>query len=145
MRLVHRRERRYVSTEMQELAIRYAQAWGQRNPDAIIALHTEDTVFHVHGEGAEPAVGREAVRALIAEQFVAHPDLSMEPTRFHVGEDHFVAEFTMSGTRNGKEFSCDGVDVISVKDGLVARKDSYADWALYMRQVGMDLGEPVSA
>ena len=24
---------------MQELAIRYAQAWGERNPDAIIALH----------------------------------------------------------------------------------------------------------
>jgi hypothetical protein len=38
-----------------------------------------------------------------------------------------------------------GVDVISVRDGLVARKDSYADWAAYMRQVGMDLGETASA
>jgi steroid delta-isomerase-like uncharacterized protein len=131
--------------DIQELAIQYAQAWGERDPDAIIALHTEDTVFHIHGEGAEPAVGREAARALVAEQFVASPDLSMQPTRVHFGEDHFVAEFTMSGTREGKEFSCDGVDVLSVKDGLVARKDSYADWALYMRQVGMELGAPVSA
>lgn len=65
----------------------------------------------------------------IAEQFVTSPDLSMQPTRVHVGEDHFVAELTMSGTRDGKEFSCDAVDVISVKDGLVARKDAYADWA----------------
>ena len=31
------------------------------------------------------------------------------------------------------------------KVGLVARKDSYADWAVYMRQVGMDLGETASA
>ena len=134
-----------MSTEMQELAIQYAQAWGERNPDAIIALHTEDTVFHVHGQGAEPAVGREGARRLIAEQFVTSPDLSMQPTRVHVGEDHFVAELTMSGTRDGKEFSCDAVDVISVKDGLVARKDAYADWAVYMRQVGMDLGETASA
>lgn len=128
-----------MGIQIQELAIRYAHAWGECNPDAIIALHTEDTVFHLHGDDAEPAAGRDAARALIAEQLTMSPDLSFEPTRFHIGEDHFVVEFTMSGTREGKEFSCDGVDVISVKNGLVARKDSYADWVLYSRQVGLDL------
>jgi hypothetical protein len=35
------------------LAFRYAQAWANRNLDAIMALHTDDTIFHLHVEGAE--------------------------------------------------------------------------------------------
>lgn len=47
----------------------------------------------------------------------------------------------MSGTADGKPFACDGVDVIAVADGVVTRKDTYADWAVYARQVGL---EPVA-
>jgi len=41
---------------------RYAYAWERRDPDAIAALHTEDSVFQLHSAGQEPARGREAVR-----------------------------------------------------------------------------------
>ncbi len=46
----------------------------------------------------------------------------------------------MTGTRDGKSFACDGTDVFTVSDGLVARKDSYIDWVTYRQQTGVDVG-----
>jgi hypothetical protein len=42
-----------MSAEMQDLAVRYGAAWAGRDLDAIMAMHTDDTVFHLHG-GGEP-------------------------------------------------------------------------------------------
>jgi len=47
-----------------DLAIRYGAAWAAHDPDAIVALHTDDTVFHMHG-GGDPVQGRPAVREAI--------------------------------------------------------------------------------
>jgi hypothetical protein len=33
-------------------------------------------------------------------------------------------------------FTCDGVDVVTVADGLVARKETYLDFVAYRRQAG---------
>jgi len=45
-----------MSIEIQELALRYGTAWAEHDLDAIMAMHTDDTVFHLHG-GGEPAMG----------------------------------------------------------------------------------------
>ena len=120
--------------ETRELAIKYSEAWAAHDPDAIVAMHTDDTVFHVHG-GGEPNTGREAVREAIRTIFEQSPDLSFEPRRVHLGTDHYVTEYVMSGTAGGNAFSVDGVDVFTVEDGLIARKDSYLDLLEYQRQV----------
>jgi ketosteroid isomerase-like protein len=125
--------------DITELAVAYGEAWGAHDVDAIMALHTDDTVFHVHGDGAPPADGAAAVREQIAQQLGQSPDLRFEPKRVYFGEGHFVSEYEMSGTVEGKPFSCEGVDVIAVSDGKVTRKDTYADWAVYARQTGLDL------
>jgi hypothetical protein len=46
---------------------------------------------------------------------------------------HF-AESTAEDWR-GHEIACNGVDVFSIEDGLVARKDSYVDWVARQRQL----------
>jgi hypothetical protein len=46
----------------------------------------------------------------------------------------------MTGTRDGKSFACDGTDVFTVSNCLVARKDSYIDWVTYHKQTGIDVG-----
>ena len=122
---------------IQELASQYGRAWAEHNPDAVIALHTEDTVFHVHGEGRPPAVGAAAVREAIGAALALSPDLRFERSRVHLGQDHLVTEYVMSGTVDGKPFSCEGCDVITVRDGLVARKDTYLDWAKLAGQVDL--------
>ncbi len=126
-----------MSPAPQEFAMSYSRAWAEHDPDAIVAMHTEDTVFHIHGY-AEPATGRATVRDAIAALFDQSPDLRFESRRVHFGEDHFVSEYEISGTAAGKPFACAGVDVFTLRDGLVARKDTYIDWLAFERQVGID-------
>ena len=45
----------------------------------------------------------------------------------------------MVATADGKQITCDGVDVIAVTDGRIARKDTYLDWPAIQRQLGQDL------
>ena len=54
-----------MSTEIQGLALRYGAAWAAHDLDAIMAMHTDDTVFHLH-RGGEPAIGLAATRDAFA-------------------------------------------------------------------------------
>lgn len=121
---------------MQGLAYRYGKAWAAHDLDAMMALHTEDTVFQIHAPGESEAVGAGAVRAAFEAALTRSPDLRFDRVRVSFGESHFVSEYVMSGTVAGRPFRCDGVDIFAVRDGLVAGKDTYADWLTYERQVG---------
>jgi ketosteroid isomerase-like protein len=120
---------------LQELAMQYSKAWADQDPDAIAGLYTDDSVFHLHGDLA-PAVGRDAIRSLAREFFALAPDLRFDARTLFFAEEQFVVEYLMSGTAAGAPFACDGADVITVRDGKVARKDTYLDFAAYLRQAG---------
>ena len=122
----------------QELAARYGAAWAKHDLDAITAMHSDDTVFHLHGV-SEPATGLAAAREAFAATFARSPDLRFDKSRVYIGDGHFVSEYQMSGTAEGKPFACEGVDVIAVSDGLIARKDTYLDWAAMQRQLDVEL------
>jgi steroid delta-isomerase-like uncharacterized protein len=126
-----------VAKNLMEFAMEYSAAWAAHDPDAIAAMHTEDSVFELHDVSA-PAAGRAAVRDLIAALVTAVPDLRFEHKRAHFGDGHFVSEYVMKGTAEGKAFAIAGADVVTMRDGLVARKDTYLDWLAYERQVGID-------
>ena len=128
-----------MGADVQELAVRYGTAWADHDVDAVMAMHTDDTVFHLHG-GGEPALGRVATREAFAAALSQWPDIRFERKRVHIGEGHFVTEYEMSTTSDGHLIVCDGVDVIAVEGGLVARKDTYLDWPAIQQQ----LGEPLS-
>jgi uncharacterized protein (TIGR02246 family) len=133
-----------TSETLPDFAERYGRAWAAHDPEGIAALHTEDSVFHLH-DISPAATGRGAVRDLITALLAATPDVRFKPVRVHFGRDHFVSEYVMSGTTQGRPFAIEGVDVFSIRDGLVARKDSYLDWVAYSRQTGLDVVDPVSA
>ena len=124
-----------MSLTIEELAMAYHGAWVDLNPDVIISFHSEGSVFHMHG-AAEPTTGRDSIRALIVALLKIVPDLKFEPKRIYSGADHIVFEDDMSGTFDGSPFICDGVDVIAVADGLVARKDTYLDYTKLTEQIG---------
>jgi ketosteroid isomerase-like protein len=124
-----------MSLTVEELAMAYHGAWVELDPDTIIALHSADSVFQMHG-AAEAATGRDAVRQLIVSLLRLVPDLKFEPKRLYTGEDHIVFEYDMSGTFDGSPFVCDGVDVIAVGEGLVTRKDTYLDYIKLTEQIG---------
>jgi len=126
------------SADPEEFFAQYGRAWADHDLDAIVARHTEDAVFHLH-DVAEPSCGRAAVREAIANVFEQMPDLHFERKRVLFGASHIVSEFEMRGTVGDSAFSCDGVDVFTLRDGLIARKDNYVDWLTYARQVGLDV------
>ena len=127
---------------MHDLFQRYADAWASHDPDAIVALHTEDTCFHAH-IGQEPAKGKSAVRQAFADLFAQFPDLAFEQVSLKTASDYWVVEWKMSGTlaATGTVFEVDLVDLITVADGLVKTKDSYLDAVSMQAQLGLAVAQ----
>jgi len=127
---------------MHDLFERYAEAWGRHDPDAIVALHTEDTRFHAH-IGQEPAVGKAAVRQAFADLFEQFPDLGFEQVSLITGSDFWVVEWKMSGTlaATGAQFGVDLIDLITAENGLVRTKDSYLDAVSMQAQLGLAVAQ----
>ena len=115
-----------MTLSVPELAQEYRRAWATLDVESIVALHTPDSVFHVHGLG-DAAIGRESVREAVATMVRLVPDLRFQSKRGYIGADHIVSEYVMCGTVGGAPFAFDGVDVIQVADGYVSRKDTYLD------------------
>jgi steroid delta-isomerase-like uncharacterized protein len=145
--------------ELQEFIDRYNDAWNAHDVEAIVAMHTEDSVFENHTTG-DVNVGREAIGKAIAGIFGVFPDLTFEGRRQYIRDDLVVQEWTARGTHQGtmtrsgidvpptgRKVEYRGMDVIPIRDGLVARKDVYSDGVTLLRQLGLTTiatGEPQS-
>jgi steroid delta-isomerase-like uncharacterized protein len=130
------------------LAQRYGEAWNRQDLDAIMDLHSDDSVFVAHAAGSVPAEGKEAVRETFATYLTLLPDINFAERALHVGDHHWVLESTMSGTvagsievegealgESGARVEVDCVDLIEVRDGLVASKQTYVDSLTMQRQL----------
>ena len=136
-------------TALEELIDRYNAAWNAHDVDAIVDLHTADSVFENHTTG-DVNVGREAIGNAIRGIFTVFPDLEFETRRRYIRDDLVVQEWTARGTHlgkmnragmevepTGKTVEYRGMDVIPIADGLVARKDVYSDGVTLLRQLGL--------
>jgi steroid delta-isomerase-like uncharacterized protein len=135
--------------ELQAFIDRYNNAWNRHDVDAIVSMHTDDSVFENHVTG-DVNVGREAIGRAITGIFSVFPDLEFEGRRQYIREDLVVQEWTARGTHLGKMTRASieveptgrsveyrGMDVIPIRDGLVARKDVYSDSITLLRQLGL--------
>jgi len=140
-----------MNQAVEAISGRYADAWNRHDVNAILALHTEDVVFENHTSGGL-AVGKAELRKLIEGVFTTFPDLHFATRRAYFGEDVAVVEWTATATHvkpiswgarefpaSGKTLSWDGMDVLPIHDGLVARKDVYANSISFLRQAGVPL------
>ena len=116
-------------SELEQISETYFAQWEARDPDAIVALHSEDTVFQSH-LGTEPVTGREAVRETFAGFFEQFPQFGFETHRVLYGEGFWVLDwdltFVPEGETERRAFHC--LDVVNVDAaGLVARKETFID------------------
>jgi steroid delta-isomerase-like uncharacterized protein len=130
------------SHPVEQLIQRYTDAWASRDPDAIVALHTEDTTFHAHA-GQDPSRGKAAVWQAFSDLLAQFPDLTFDAVSQRIGPDFWVAEWRMTGTLAGTDsaFEVDLVDVVTVEDGMVKSKDSYIDAVSMQAQLGMAVAQ----
>ncbi|QKS29942.1 ester cyclase [Accumulibacter sp.] len=133
---------------LEETIAAYEAAWNSHDVEAILAMHTEDSVFENHTSGGR-GVGKSAIREIVKGVFAAFPDIHFHARRTYVRDDFVTQEWTATGTLaipytrgsitvqpTGKKVSWNGVDVIPFIGGLVARKDVYVDSIGLLRALG---------
>jgi len=135
--------------ELQEFIDRYNAAWNDHDVDAIVSMHTDDSVFENHTTG-DVNIGKAAIAKAITGIFRVFPDLSFEARSQYIREDLVVQEWTARGTHQGamsrsgmtieptgRVVEYRGMDIIPIRNGLVARKDVYSDGVSLLRQLGL--------
>jgi steroid delta-isomerase-like uncharacterized protein len=135
--------------ELQEFIDRYNAAWNDHDVKAIVSMHTDDSVFENHTTG-DVNIGKDAIGKAITGIFGVFPDLNFEARSQYIREDLVVQEWTARGTHGGtmtrsgvevpptgKKVEYRGMDVIPIRDNLVARKDVYSDGVTLLRQLGL--------
>ena len=140
-----------TSHPLQSVIDAYNAAWNRHDTDAIVAIHTEDSVFCNHTGGGE-AVGHSAIREIIEGVFLTFPDIHFELRSLYVRDDLVVQEWTATATHcnpvayndhilepTGRVIRWNGMDIIPFRNGRVIRKDVYAESLSYLRQLGAPL------
>jgi len=135
--------------ELEEFIDRYNAAWNDHDVDAIVSMHTDDSVFENHTTG-DVNIGKVAIARAITGIFSVFPDLSFEARSQYIRDDLVVQEWTARGTHQGamsrsgmtieptgRAVEYRGMDIIPIRNGLVARKDVYSDGVTLLRQLGL--------
>jgi uncharacterized protein (TIGR02246 family) len=110
---------------IRELIDAYNDAWNRQDLDAVAAMHADDIVFHNWTAG-ERVEGAAAVKAHIGRIFESWPSLRFTGRDLRVGDDFVVSEWTARASKDAEMLEWDGVDVIPIVDGKIARKDVYS-------------------
>ena len=126
----------------------YGEAWNSHDVEAILAMHTDDSVFENHTSGGK-GVGKAAIREILSGVFSAFPDIRFEARRTYIRDSLVTQEWTATGTLavpytrgsttvqpTGRKVSWKGVDVIPFAGDLVARKDVYVDSIEFLKALG---------
>lgn len=137
-----------IEHPLEKVIAAYGEAWNSHNIEAILAMHTEDSVFENHTSGGK-GVGKDAIREILKGVFAAFPDIRFHSRRTYVRDGLVTQEWTATGTLaipytsgsttvqpTGQEVSWNGVDVIPFIGNLVARKDVYVDSMGFLRALG---------
>jgi steroid delta-isomerase-like uncharacterized protein len=134
---------------LEAVLARYNDAWNRHDVDAILAMHTDDSVFENHTSGGK-AEGKDAIGAMLRGIFAQFPDLHFSARRAYYRDDLAVVEWTATATfdrpmnrggamlaPNGRKLAWNGMDIIPMRGDKVLRKDVYADSIGYLRQLGL--------
>ena len=135
---------------VEDFANRYDEAWRSRDPDRLAKLCTEDVVWEDPAL-REPLHGRDGVRRFVTESFRMAPDFTVEATEppyVSASEPKVLLPYRMQGTMTGpweflelaptgRHFVIEGIDSWTMRDGLIARYDTFWDTASMSRQLGV--------
>jgi steroid delta-isomerase-like uncharacterized protein len=133
----------------QEWGTRWGDVWNSHDPDAVVAMCTEDVHWYDPALPA-PIAGRAAVRDFAAATFAAFPDFHVEDREdalYLSGvEPLALCPYRMTGTMLGEfdtdaatkaSFSVPAIDQWTLRGDQICRYVTYYDHAEMGRQLGM--------
>jgi len=108
---------------------RVLAAFNRHDLDAIMSFFTDDCLLNMP-RGPAPAgrtaVGKDAVRALLASRFEGIPDVLYSHDRHFVAGDRGASEWLLTGTtRAGERVEVRGCDLFEFRGDKISRKDSF--------------------
>jgi hydroxyacylglutathione hydrolase len=133
-------------SETEVVARRYFGAIAARDVDAAVALWADGGREHVRGQ--VDVIAPEGVREFIGSLIEAMPDMLMEVVETTTEGERCAVQWTLTGTfagpgplsgvqATGNPLKLEGVDVLTVRDGLVQANDAFSDGLSVARQIGL--------
>jgi ketosteroid isomerase-like protein len=139
---------RLTSEFLEDFGERFAAAWNGHDPEAVIALCTDDVQWSDPALAGSPTHGKRAVHDFAAFTFAALPGFKVEDREgVYVSwtEPMALCPYRMTGTAAGSRdagippaaaaLSIDGIDRWTFRGERLCRYDTYYDHDEMMRQV----------
>jgi glyoxylase-like metal-dependent hydrolase (beta-lactamase superfamily II)/predicted ester cyclase len=138
--------KRISGNKAEPVARRYFEAIGAHDLDAAVAMWAEGGREHVRGQ--VDAIAPEGVRGFIGDLLEALPDLRAEIVSTTAQGDRCAVQWRFTGTfagpgqlngvaPTGDPLSLEGLDLLTVRDGLIQSNDAFTDTMTVARQIKM--------
>jgi glyoxylase-like metal-dependent hydrolase (beta-lactamase superfamily II)/predicted ester cyclase len=138
--------RRISGSKAEGVARRYFQAIDARDLEAALALWADGGREHVRGQ--VDVLAPEGVRAFVGELIAAMPDLKMEVLGTTSEGERCAVQWRLRGTfagpgqfgglaPTGNLIELEGIDLLTVRDGVIQSNDAFTDSMTFARQIGM--------
>lgn len=130
----------------EQVALAYFRALSDHDLERALGFWAEGARQHVRGQ--VDTVAPEGVREQMTALLAAVPDFRFEVLGTTTEADRCAAWWRMRGTfagrgllygirPNGSKLSLEGVDLFTVRDGLIRSNDAFSDSMEFTRQIGM--------
>ncbi len=140
------RRRRISKDTPDAVALRYFGAIGARDLDSAVGMWADGGRENVRGQ--VDVTAPEGVRAFIGELLDAVPDLRFEIVSTTTEDERCAVQWRLTGTfagpgtlgglaATGHPITMEGVDLLTVRDGLIQLNDAFPDSIALPRQIGM--------
>ena len=138
--------KRISGSKAESVARRYFEAIDRRELEEAVSLWAPGGRDFVRGRA--DVIAPEGVRAFLGELMEAMPDLRMEIVSTTTEGERCAVQWRLRGTfagpgtlggvaPNGSPVDVEGVDLVTVRDGLIAANDAFTDNMTVARQLGM--------
>jgi glyoxylase-like metal-dependent hydrolase (beta-lactamase superfamily II)/predicted ester cyclase len=134
------------ASEAESVALRYFEALGARDLDTAVGLWADGGRDNIRGQ--VDVLAPEGVRAFLGETLDAVPDLKFEVLSTTSQDERCAAQWRLSGTfagpgslgglrPTGDPIVIEGIDLFTVRDGLIQSNEAFPDSIALPRQIGM--------
>jgi glyoxylase-like metal-dependent hydrolase (beta-lactamase superfamily II)/predicted ester cyclase len=143
---VARKRKRISGSKAESVARGYFEAINARDLETALSLWADGG--HEYVRGQVDTFAPDGVRAFVGGLFEAVPDLRMEIVSTTTEGERCGVQWRLSGTfagpggfagvaPTGRHIELEGLDLITVRDGLIQGNDAFTDSMTFARQIGM--------